>query len=154
MSNLRIVPTVLRRNPANYSVRWQAMKYEEQLPLTPIRGAYPDAWITANFERNGEGVVAVVTTDHGESVEMQEMTRTLAQFGIPTDHSGRLNYLQEEVMGLVGGPPPRIYYAHLTFKSVDEAKAFVDRVIAAVQNSYDKFEMVGEGRHAQIRLRQ
>jgi hypothetical protein len=151
---LRLNP---RRNPANYAVRWESSKYEDHLQLTPIRGAYPDSWVTSSIERLGgggaEGFVAVVTTDHGESVETQEMNRTLAQFGIHPDQSGRLDHLQETVMGFVGGPPPRIYYAHFEMKSVEEAKGFVDRVIAAVQNSADKFQTVGEGRHAQIRLR-
>ena len=143
---LRALRLNSRRNPANYAVRWQALKYEDHLPLTPIRRAYPDSWVTSVIERLGgggaEGHVAVVTSNHGESVEAQEMTRTLSQFGIPPDHSGTLNHLQEEVMRLVGGPPPLVYGTNFEFGSVDEAKAFVDRVIAAVQNSYDKFDMV------------
>jgi hypothetical protein len=146
-----------KRNPANYAVRWESGKYEDHLALTPIRGAYPDSWVTSNIERlssgGAEGFVSVVTTDHGESVEAQEMNRTLAQFGIHPDQSGRLNHLQETVMGFVGGPPPRIYYAHFEMKSVAEAKAFVDRVIAAVQNSHDKFEMVGQPGRERIQLR-
>jgi len=151
---LRLNP---RRNPPNYAVRWQSSKYEDHLQLTPIRGAYPDSWVTSSIERLGgggaEGFVAVVTADHGESVETQEMNRTLAQFGIHPDQSGRLNHLQETVMGFVGGPPPRIYSAHFEMKSVDEAKGFIDRVIVAVQNSADKFEMVGSVGSESIRLR-
>lgn len=143
--------TVLRRNPANYAVRWESGKYEDHLPLTPIRRAYPDAWITANVEPSGEGFVLVLTADHGASVEGQEMSRTLAQFGLPEAQGW--DHLKQQVMGLVGGPPPRAYVAYFEFGSVAEGKAFVDRVIAALQNSADKFEMVGEGRHAQILLR-
>jgi hypothetical protein len=129
----------IRRNPANYDIKWESMEYEDQLELTPIRGAYPDSWVMAGIERLGgggaEGYVTVLTADHGFSAETQEMNRTLAQFDMHPDQSGMMRHYQELVMRLVGGGPPRIYYGQMAWKSVDEAKAFVDRVIAAVQKT-------------------
>jgi hypothetical protein len=111
----------------------------------------------AGIERLGgggaEGYVTVLTADHGFSAETQEMNRTLAQFDMHPDQSEMMRHYQELVMGFVGGLPPRIYSAHFEMKSVEEAKAFVDRVIAAVQNSRDNFEMIRYGHHSQIRLR-
>jgi len=102
-----------------------------------------------------EGYVNVLTTDHDdESVETQEMNRTLAQFDMHPDQSGMMRHYQELVMRLVGGGrPPRVYGTSFEMKSVDEGKAFVGRVIAAVQNSRDKFERIDDGHHGQIRLR-
>jgi len=157
---LRLLPTVLRRNPANYAVRWGKTKHEEHLPLTPIRRAYPDSWITASLNRDGAflmGNVQVVTADHGPSEETREMSRTLSPFGIFDTHADMFpgpNRLQLQVMEFVGsGTLPRVYSKQVAFSGISEAKAFVDRVIAALQNSADKFERVGAPGREQIRLR-
>ena len=158
------VRTMSRRNPSNYDIKWEHHPKwgEDILDYTPIRSAYPNSWITSGIERlsrgGAVGYVTVITEDHGDSmVETREMDRTLKQFDIHPDRSGMIAFdqasqpgsFQEKLRGFDGGRPIRAYHGKFSFKSVDESKAFVGRVIAALQNSTEKFELGG----SEIRLR-
>ena len=155
----------IRRNPADYTLRWES--HEEgrnhQLDLTPIRRAYPDAFIYASFEvfADGtlEGLVTVVTRNHGLSEETREMGHTLSAFNIVDTHADQSygpGLLQQRVFDILGqgGLLPRVYSGEFEFKSAGGAHDFVGRVVKAVENGMDKFEREGErGPAGTLRLR-
>lgn len=151
---LRILPTVLRRNPAAQDLKWwRPTPSEQEISLTPVKGSDPKAWIYGKITQVlpsifldsyrphvGEYEVRVTVILVGTSSDRTtSIEAALRKYGLyPFQNPFGEDFLVRELRGEVGNRIPlRVYRLAgddgVYFRTEQEARSLFDKVLKTLQ---------------------